>query len=93
MEETQKVASEEKTKVVSVVVDVYSDGSRQLRVDANGNDISLLLVREWLRWGEGFVSDKIYAGMIASQLARLVDEKIIKPGFRPMRILDRLRGK
>jgi hypothetical protein len=93
MEETPKAVSDEKTKVVSIVIEIYSDGSRQLRVDSADKNIPLVLVREWLEWAGSFVNDKIYAGIISSKLAEVMQEKIIKPGFRPLKILDRLRGR
>jgi len=93
MDKTLKVVSEEKTKVVSVIIDVYSDGSRHLRVDSGERQVPLVLLREFIRWADGFVSDKIYTGMISASLDKLLQEKIIKSGFRPMQILDKLRGR
>ena len=79
----------------SIVIDVYANGDRQLRVEKDKETVDppLSYMRELFNWAKDFVNDKLNDVVLKAQLNALLHEKIIKPGFRPMNILNKLRGK
>jgi len=82
--------------ISSIVIDVYSNGERNIHIDKKDNktvDIPLSYIRETLNWAEDVVNDKLQDSLLRVQLSSLMKEKIIKPGFRPMSIWNKLRGK
>lgn len=97
MEEKNTSKQEESTKpLFSIIIEVYPNGDRQLKIDRDVEkniNPPLVIVREMLSWGRDFINDRIVEGVVKSHLKQFGDEKIIKPGFRPMKIIDKLRGK
>ena len=90
---------EEKPKeVFSLRITVFEDGRKALDViapEVDGKKFSppMGLIREVLDWAVHSVGDMIIGAMVKAQLNALKEEKIIKPGWRPTKLLNKLAGK
>ena len=81
--------------VCSIVIDVFTNGERSFRIEKEKDTIDppLSYIREVLNWSKDFINDKLNDMVLKAQLNSLLQEKVIKPGFRPMNLLNKLRGK
>ena len=82
------------TIVASILIDLYSNGDRDIHVQNKDEkvQIPLTIIRETLNWAKDKVNDKMQDYVLQAQLKSFMQEKVIKPGFRPMNVAKRIFG-
>lgn len=82
----------------TVMVEVYDDGQQVTRVERKDTsfDPPLTTIRGLLREAADKVQDQLYSFMLTNRLKAVFDkfdakDKIVRPGFRPMNIIDAIK--
>lgn len=79
----------------SIVVDIFASGNRtiEIRRGTAKVDPTLSYIREVLHWAIDTIGDKLQDLVLKMQLQAIAKTKIVKPGFRPMTVLNKFLGK